>query len=153
MSTKPELCRYSREFVILRREHGLTFGAGTLVEIASLRAVSVGQADGRLKERRIRIEATLRVSAEVELVEAKCSVCETPTPAPDDDALWYLLENHDGARLVFPYPEEAAHVDGERDMWPVQGWGEVNGEVACGGCVKAAREAVAQLKQKRRRKP
>jgi hypothetical protein len=145
---KSTLSRYPQSFKLLR--HGLDLGAGTLVEIVSLQMVSLGLAEGGVRERRIHIEATLHVSAEVGLVGRKCSMCDRPTTAPDNDALWYMLENHDGERLVFPHPEEAAHADKERDVWPVQGWAELNGELACGECATAARVALAALKHKRR---
>jgi rubredoxin len=148
MREKPELQKYAQRFALLRS--GLPLGAGTEVEIASLKAVGLGRAASGAKEHRIRIEATLRVSAVVGVIKRKCSMCDAVTPSPDADALWFMLENHDGERLCFPRAEEEAHSEEERDMYPAQGWAEIDGDLVCEACAKATREALAALKHKRR---
>jgi len=141
----PNLKRYkSKPFPVFQ---GLKVGADTRVQIKELQKEFPPKPDWvGGGEKLLRIRATVELVADVVLVAGECAGCETKSPLPDDDGLWFLVENHDGNRLVFPMEEDC---EGERDRYPVPGWGRFNAELYCETCLKEVQAAVKNLKRKK----
>ncbi len=132
----------------------LKLGAGTRVEILNIshdpyvRLNTLGQplpppAPGYIP---IRITATLRLTAEVTVLDNKqCSVCNAKPGLPDTVGMWFLMENHDDDRLVFPDEEKVAP---ERDCYPVSGWEILDDNLLCPKCVTDVRDFLRNKKTK-----
>jgi hypothetical protein len=79
----------------------------------------------------------------------------TQPPMPDEEALVFLLRNHDHARLVWPAAEG---VEEERDCYPVAGWQKNydretdEDALICSRCAEDLKAAKAKLKETRRKK-
>lgn len=128
--------RYNATFPV--GSAGLRLGTGTIVTIRGLHVASTGTsgpcADGQATTP-VRITATLEVEAYSTLVAGVCARCDAPAPPPDDDGLWYILENHDGNRLLFPRGEDA-YWKPERDSYPAPGWETLMGHPYCAECLR-----------------
>lgn len=128
----------------------LPLGSGTRVRILDLACAYMPRTENAPNQRPIRITAHLEVTADVTLVRNRsCAICGARALDPDPDGLWYIMENHDGDRLVFPYPEAEAFAHADRDRYPVTGWERINDEIHCAECVVEVRAAVAAVKAKR----
>lgn len=85
----------------------------------------------------------------------ECAICGTQPPMPDEEALVFLLRNHDHARLVWPAAEG---VEEERDCYPVAGWQKNydretdEDALICSRCAEDLKAAKAKLKETRRKK-
>lgn len=141
------LKHYNQEFYL--HDRGLDLGAGTTIVIKDLRMETIKAGE---KEKHVRIVAAVDLVAETTLVLSyKCKTCGASPSDPDNDGLWYILENHDGHRLSFPYAEDEAHREAERDRFPVPGWRTVNDEMNCGPCADELEAAMETVKRKRRK--
>lgn len=139
-----KLTRYRTEWSV--GNDGLKLGRGVKVKPLTLTSEPIPNTDRRI------VTATVKLSIEFAQCErgwTTCSVCETEAPAPTDDALWYLLENHDSGRLAFPRAEEAFD-DEQRDQYPVEGWTDGGDGLVCGECAAELEEAKEALRAKRR---
>jgi hypothetical protein len=119
----------------------LRLGAGTRVYVARIEAKKRGEDT--------EIFAVLEARATVTIADPKkyqdlatCGACGAPAPPPDNDGLWYILQNHDGNRLLFPVPEGEAHKEPERDQYPAPGWKMLGDKVVCSECWEAAHKAL-----------
>lgn len=116
----------------------LRLGAGTRVRIARI--------DARRRGDDTEIAATLEVRATVALgngaAHRRCGGCGAEAQPPDKDGLWYILQNHDGNRLVFPVPEAEAYAEPERDQYPAPGWKRLGEKEVCGECWEVAQKAL-----------
>lgn len=142
-----DLKHYKKQFVIYGEE-GLKLGNGTKVNILSLSSEQVGKTSGQ-----IRVYATVELEATVEVVREfkhnDCSTCGATASMPDRDGLWYILENHDGSRLLFPQAEEEAYRHPERDSYPAPGWRVFEGALTCPDCLNDLMEAFIEVRKKR----
>lgn len=125
----------------------LRLGAGTRARVANIEA--------KRRERGTEIVATVEVRATVTMGDAgnvgtlaRCDACGADAPPPDDDGLWYILQNHDGDRIVCPVPEAEANADPERDQYPAPGWMRIGDGKVCGECYAAAQKALKGRKRK-----
>ena len=121
----------------------MSLGRHTNVEVTSLSSGVIGVGDFSV----LRLTATLSVTADVSAVPGQCDLCGCETPDPGEDAIWYLLENHDGGRLCFAGPESVLEKK-ERDCYPVMGWGLSNGKLTCGPCQKKIDGAIDELRRR-----
>ncbi len=135
--------RYQRQFMVYNNKFHV--GNGTEVEVMELDATVDSDKKGMM------IIATVKLAAWVGLDKVHpCSCCDAVPPAPNDyDALWFILENHDGGRLVFPSPEGC---NNERDCYPVTGWEKGPDGMVCPECQKELDEAAAAVRAKRKKK-
>lgn len=137
-STPPQFTQYSTAFTT--GAAGLTCGAGTGVRVLALTQTTIPASPTR-NYPTMTITATIELTATVGIVRTACSGCKARAPAPaDDDALWFILENHDGNRLVFADAEDAQD---ERDRYPVKGWVKGAGGMLCPDCVAAVTAVLA----------
>lgn len=150
------LKRYYQEFTLGGDDSGISLGAGTKVCILDIRQEpwndnSPGRREGDLP---VRVVAVVELSAEVVLMPnyTHCHTCGVVPGLPDNDGLWYVLQNHDGKRLLFPRAEDVSYEEPERDSYPAIGWEMIDGKMNCGACVSAIRESIETLKTKRRKK-
>lgn len=89
--------------------------------------------------------SVVRFSGEVPVgvfLTGSCTFCGVTTPPPDRPALVFVLQHHDGQRLLAADAEDCYP---ERDRWPVTGWKSVDGTLACGCCSAKYREGQLQL--------
>lgn len=125
---------------------GLVCGAGTGVRILTL-AQTLAPASTSRHHPTLTITATVELTATVGVARTACAGCGVAAPAPaDDDALWFIVENHDHNRLVFA---DAENAQDERDRYPVKGWTQGAGGVLCAGCTAAVASALAARKAAR----
>ncbi len=96
------------------------------------------------------IQQTIHVSCVVttttDYPQAKCSRCDALAPQPDASVAEYILENHDGNRLLFPRAAHVLAAHPERDSYPLIGWTQSSSTLLCPPCTK---ELEAFLKGKR----
>ncbi len=153
------LKRYTEAFVVVGNPpRRALFGSGTEVRYKTLELVlRDGPAEGEgIKDRpghqTVVIRATIEVEAQVTIVRDpasfQCTVCGAIPPLPDPDGMVFLLRNHDGARCVFPGPEDCPE---ERDSYPVPGWHGTSEGLTCPTCVTALKTAVDAVYVERRR--
>lgn len=148
----PKFKHYASQFSTHDR-NGIKLGGLTNVEIVDLQGAEHPDPASH-RDTLLTVTATLKVKATVGLIKGgsvwQCSVCDGKAPSPDDDALWYILQNHDGGRLVFPGPE-AIHSSPERDSYPVTGWTELaGGGLVCVECRAELDEVMEAIRAKRR---
>lgn len=74
----------------------------------------------------VRIRQTVTYEVEIPIMRGKghwcCRICGKAPPLPDQRGAEFILDNHDGERLIFPQDED---VEPERDRYPVTGWKKV----------------------------
>lgn len=137
-STPPQFTKYLATFTTVTA--GLACGAGTDVRVLALTQTAVPASPTR-NYPTMTITATIELTATVGIVRTACSGCKARAPAPaDDDALWFILENHDHNRLVFADAEDAQD---ERDRYPVKGWVKGAGGMLCPDCAAAVAAVLA----------
>lgn len=158
---KPTLTWYKTAFksgLIDARGEGLKLGGQTQVEIVDIEQCRDTTRRSALSPYdRITITATVKLTVTSAVERLKCAGCDAVSPWPDDhDALWYIVENHDGDRILFPRPctQEDRLEDGDdagRDQYPVIGWKEIRDKTYCAECAVEVDEALAAVGAKRKR--
>lgn len=83
-----------------------------------------------------------------------CGVCGQDAPFPDEEAILFLLRNHDGDRITMADREDCEE---ERDCYPCKGWRNIydkDGEVilACTECAGEMGRAQEEVIERRKRK-
>jgi hypothetical protein len=137
--TNLKLYKYNSKFTVGLDGH-LRLGRGTHVDIL---AISI---ENGAEDHLSVIKSTVLLSARAKLASGHCSICERPTDPPDADSLWFVLENHDGDRLLFP----SDHSVDERDRWPVPGWeSTTEGDMVCPECLFELEKAKRDIKARR----
>lgn len=133
----PQFTKYKPEFTVggcAVKTSGLVCGAGTHVRILALTQTPCSPSAMR-DYPTMTITATVELTATVGVGRPRCDGCQARTPAPaDDDALWFILKNHDGNRVVFA---DAEDIRNERDQYPVKGWVRYADVLLCPDCVAA----------------
>lgn len=134
---------------------GLKLGRHTDVEVLSLETAAYpGGRDPTYTT--LEITATIKLTARggFPITAVPYHVCEgcgaVPSLPSTYDALWFVMENHDGDRLIFPDAEDC---DEERDRYPVVGWTKTvvddENSLLCPDCTEAVK---ATLKSRKRAK-
>lgn len=144
--TPPQFTKYEPEFTVGGygiKTSGLVCGAGTHVRILAL-AQTAHPPSATRDYPTMTIAATVELTATVGVGRPCCDGCQARAPAPaDDDALWFILENHDGNRVVFA---DAEDIRDERDQYPVKGWVRYADVLLCPDCVAAVAAALKARK-------
>lgn len=124
----------------------LRLGAGTKAKITHIAATQRGTEAEIVATLELRATVTLGNSATIPF--ARCGACGAVAPPPDNDGLWYIIQNHDGDRIVFPVPEKEAEQEPERDQYPVPGWHRLEEMIVCGTCHAAMLRALKARKKR-----
>lgn len=153
MTTKPpdDLKEYHQTY--MTHDEGFKLGSSTKVSILDLR-LEDGSPLKHLNppDRHVKIVALVEFSFETVLAKyQRCETCGAIPPDPNADGLLFLLKHHDGDRLSFPEGEAKSYRYPDRDRYPVPGWEEIAGELTCGECAEALREAAIKVKKARRK--
>jgi hypothetical protein len=132
---------------------GLNLGNGTNVKVLSLGASSQRDPTQPGHNTDMTIKAVVELTAKVTVASigalSCCSLCRKTAPNPSSyDELWFILQNHDDRRLVFPAEDGC---ESERDCWPVDGWKKDMGELTCGSCAALLALRRAEIKNMMRK--